>query len=143
MVWDLINADGPESIFMVMWLVGWCVGMAYMGTILSWLLIGEEQVVITDSQLRLILKLPWFAWTRKLRLDWIREVGVNTERISLIDPLYNMKIWGVLGKSLRIRYGYSSVHFGVRLDDAEKTLVVDAINERLGLEKDETGEAPR
>lgn len=130
--WQFIETDGFKSVFHLFWLVGWAVGMVYMGLILLWMLTGEEQVVITGSELRIILKLPWFGWTRKHRLDWIKEVGVNTGRTPVLGLWYNLEAWGVVGKSLRILYGYSDVRFGVRLDDAEKTLVVNEINRRLG-----------
>lgn len=131
-VWQFVDTGGLESVFHLFWLVGWSVGMAYMGLILLWMLTGEERIVITDSELRIVLRLPWFGWTRKYRLDWIKEVGVNTERTPMMDPWLNLEAWGVVGKSLRIRYGYSDVRFGVRLDDSEKTLVAAEINRRLG-----------
>jgi len=131
-IWHFFQTTGPESAFCLLWLAGWPVGIVYMGLILLWMLTGEEQIVITDSELRIILKLPWFGWTRKHRLDWIKEVDVNTKRTSCLNPFANLEFWGIMGKSLRILYGYSDVRFGLRLDDAEKTLVVDEINQRLG-----------
>ena len=131
-IWQFINTDGFKSFFYLFWLVGWAVGMAYMGLVLLWMLTGEEQVVISDNELRIVLKLPWFGWTRRHRLDWIKEVGVNTERTPRMDPMLNLEIWGVVGTSVRILYGYSYVRFGVRLDGSEKALVVDEINRRLG-----------
>jgi hypothetical protein len=78
---------------------------------------------------------PWFRWTRKYRRDWIREVSVSLEKPSMLNPQYNFEYWGILGSSIRIRYGYSSIRSGIRLDDSEKTVVVNKIN--AWLEKQE------
>jgi hypothetical protein len=139
-VWSFANTYGAGSIFTMFWLFGWTLGMVHLGLILSWGLFGTEQVIVTGNELRLVMKLPWFGWTRKYRRDWIREVSVNREKPSMLNPLYNFEYWGILGSSIRIRYGYSSIGFGIRLDASETTAVVDTIN--AWLEKQElTGNA--
>ena len=134
-VWSFTNTYGADSIFIMFWLFGWTLGMIYLGLILSWGLLGTEQAIVTGKELRLVMKFPWFCWTCKYRFDWIREVSVNMDKPSMLNPLYNFEYWGILGSSIRIRYGYSSIRFGIRLDDSEKTVVVNKINAWLEKQK--------
>jgi hypothetical protein len=134
-VWCFMNTHEAESIFIMFRLFGWTLGMIYLGLILAWGLIGTEQVIVTCKEPRLAMTFPWFRWTRKYRRDWIREVSVSLEKPSMLNPQYNFEYWGILGSSIRIRYGYSSIRSGIRLDDSEKTVVVNKIN--AWLEKQE------
>ena len=124
--------SGNGNLFLFGWLGAWTIGGIFAIAMVMWGLVGKEVVQITDGKVTIARKIP--IWSRQTACNLAE---VNNLRIIERDESFfgrRNQMPGLLSKRrqgvVRFDYGYHTIGFGLDLDPAEASKIVEILETR-------------
>jgi hypothetical protein len=116
--------------FMIFWLIGWTTGGLGVIGLLLWGYFGQEKFSTDENET--LLARTVFGIGLKDRLDLSEIKNLRTE-FGNDNWLGNNRwaFWGVGPGKIKFDYGLKTYSFGLGIDDAEASYIVELLNEEL------------
>jgi len=124
-----IGGFGVDA-FMIIWFMGWVVGVLVITPILLWGYFGQER--FTTNRNEILFEKTVFGIGQKNRLN-ISEV--KNFRTELGNAYWlggnNWAFWGLGAGEIKFDYGLKTYSFGLGVDDAEANYIVGLLKEQF------------
>lgn len=128
------QAPGASLPFLILWLIGWLIGGAYVLLSFLWIVFGEESVRVAGDTLTAERRVFGLRWTRAFDRAAVKHLRVlcnppspwwqQRNRRQVLTPLQSR---GDLG----FDYGAETYRFGQRIGSEGAVAVVDRLNAAL------------
>lgn len=128
-LWEALSAPMPVVGFLGLWLAAWTAGCLGALTLLLWLNIGEERLIVTPETVTVTRSIPF--WRRSTRCDGDAVTGLRagpTESAWPQDAKRTPGIWAPRkAGTIKFDYGRYVIGFGLGLETQEARKVVDHV----------------
>ncbi|EBA09705.1 hypothetical protein [Sagittula stellata] len=128
-LWELLAGPAALIAFLGLWLAGWTVGCLGALTLLLWLNIGEERLIVTPQAVTVTRSIP--IWRRSTRCDGEAVTGLRagpTESAWPQDAKRSPGLWASRkAGTIKFDYGRYVIGFGLGLETQEARKVVDHV----------------
>jgi hypothetical protein len=117
--------------FIIFWLIGWTVGGIVALAVLLWMLLGNEQIVFSNSLIEIKKGLKdWHFSNKQYETSQIKNLELNPQ--STVNGIFGQSrnindYTGFPGGKIRFDYGLKTVKFGINIDEAEARYLINEI----------------
>lgn len=117
--------------FMLFWLAGWTVGGFFALSILLWMLLGNEKIVVNKNIVGVKKGLlDWNFMNKQYETSQIKNLELNPQPAE--DGIFGQSrnigdFTGFKGGKIRFDYGLKTIKFGVNIDEAEARYLIEEI----------------
>jgi hypothetical protein len=123
------KSEGIDG-FLLIWLTGWTLGGLYIIFLSLWGFFGRETIIIESGVFS--LKKSIFNIGINRQLDTRQIKNIRLERIETGIFNRNQKsIWGLGPGKIKLDYGLKTYSFGLGIDDAEATYIIELLTKKL------------
>lgn len=122
--------SGPDSGFMIVWLIGWTAAGVYMIYTWLWVAWGRETVAVGSDLLAISRIIPGYARTKDYRLPDVHSLRVAPNVYNRMDPMSSMRMFtGGSGSCIAFDYGAKTIRFGSSEEAELKAILAEILKQ--------------
>jgi hypothetical protein len=122
--------DQVPDAFLVVWSCGWILGGLFAVIVGLWNIRGREIVRVGENALKHTRVYVLFSRSKIYEARQITNLRVFDLNPTMPVMSGGMEFWGLSGGAIAFDYGHSTQKFGLGLNEAEATHIVEAIQSR-------------
>lgn len=129
-IYQLIaGPNGGNAIFLTAWLGAWTIGGSFAIYAWLWNLIGREIITLDSKILKYERKISFYSRISEYEVAHIGNLrAAPYEHGGWFNRPRGMEVWGLSGGSIAFDYGRSTHHFGIALDAADASYVIEQLS---------------